>query len=385
MDIVVFEPAGIERPCVSRLTVNYLPIIVSTVSEVEDACSSQSNIILFNSVDSNNSAGEVFQTCSLLHDKLPMCPITLLFHAATLTNQVDALTAGCDDVIDCESSDFELNMRLEKSVINHIANRQLTARVEEANQVAYDALASNNDLGVNIHFFLQMEECKNFDELGLLLFEALAHYRLTCSVQMRGTHQIKDMEPNGLSRELESRLMFEFKNAGRHVQIAERCIMNYGQVSILIKSMPFDEKTSGMVRDNVFSLLQAVDARIKTLDAFCSLEEERDFVSMFAGRVQHVVGDIINNNHSLMKQCENLVKDVEVEMHEMLQFCDLSENEELKLRSIIEKAIEKMNQKFVLSGKIDEHFAELMGNVNEILQSKSVSDIKSIQELASRF
>ena len=118
-------------------------------------------------------------------------------------------------------------MRLNKAVFNKIANDQLQSQVKMANEAAFSAMADNSKLGINVHFLLDSFSCTNLDELGQQLFQALNNYGLKCSLQMRGRYETKNMEQNGMAKDLEAQLLSELKDSGRYYDFGKRSVMNY--------------------------------------------------------------------------------------------------------------------------------------------------------------
>ena len=65
------------------------------------------------------------------------------------------------------------------------------------------------------------------------------------------------MEANGMAKDLEAHLLDELKDVGRYYDFGKRSVMNYENVSLLVKNMPIeDERRYGAIKDNIFSLLQ---------------------------------------------------------------------------------------------------------------------------------
>ena len=167
-------------------------------------------------------------------------PIVMLADRDELADRMDAFEAGFDDLIGNDAM-WELRARIDRVVFNKLANAQLKAQLQQANEMAFIAMSDTSDLGVNIQFLLDCSTCNNLDELGMRLFQALQNYGLSCSLQMRSEHGIKNMEANGMAKAMESVLMDECKDQGRYVDFGHRSIMNYETVSLLVKNMPVDD------------------------------------------------------------------------------------------------------------------------------------------------
>ena len=193
--------------------------------------------------------------------------VVLLVESLNLDERLKACEIGADDCISSRIEHDDLVTRLRSTIYNNIANKQLKEQLKAASDVAMAAMSNTSDMGVNIQFLLDSHHCANLDELGQLLFKSLNYFGLHCSLQMRGQYQIKNMEANGMERAMESRLLNEMKDAGRFYDFGNRTVINYDSISLLIKNMPLDQPEKyGIIKDNIFALLQGADARLKALD-----------------------------------------------------------------------------------------------------------------------
>lgn len=328
----------------------------------------------------DNGSAEV---CKRLkqHDSFDDVPIIIYSSASRPLDTMSFFDAGADDIVDDGMPTGDLLARLNKAVFHTIANRQLKSRLKQANEMAFSAMSDTSDLGVNIQFLVHCHECSNLDELAMLLFRTLSHYQLSCSLQLRSAFEQKNSEENGLAKDLESRLLWELKDRGRYVDFGNRCVMNYGQVSLLVKNMPEDEKRFGTVKDNVFALLQGTDARVKSIDSGRMLEMERDVMRGMATKTQHVMAKVDLRYQEIMRRCADLVEDMAMRVDESIMFLDLTEDQEQTFSSIMQAGVTNISELFNEGIKIDESFRKLIEYLNGTLNSDkqaSVEDMKSV-------
>ena len=191
----------------------------------------------------------------------------MLIDDLSLDGRLKACELGADDCIPSQIDHDDLVTRLQRTIYNAIANGQLKEQLKAASDVAMAAMSNTSDMGANIQFLLDSYQSDNLDQLGQLLFKSLNYFGLSCSLQMRGQYQIKNMEANGMELTMESKLLTEMKDKGRFYDFGSRTVINYDTVSILVKNMPVDQpERYGIIKDNIFALLQGADAKIKSLD-----------------------------------------------------------------------------------------------------------------------
>mgnify|MGYP007012736294 CR=1 FL=1 len=252
-----------------------------------------------------------------------------------------------------------------------------------ANEMAMTAMSNTSDLGGNIQFLLESVRCNNLDELGQLLFQTLGNYGLKCSLQMRSSYGVKNMEVNGMSKELESHLLTEMKEVGRYYDFGKRTICNYNRVSLLIKNMPVDDEVRfGAIKDNTFSLLQGLDARIEALDNIVALNDEKRLLQALTRRMQGVMGGVEEQYRKVALDITSSVENMAISMEECFMHLGLEEEQELQLNQFVENCVKNANEVFKNSETIDENFTNTLVTLDDFFSGQHVNlDQAQIQTL----
>jgi len=195
-------------------------------------------------------------------------------------------------------------------------------------------MANTGDLGCNIQFLLDSQKCSNIDELGQLLFQSLHYYGLNCSLQMRGQYMVKDMEAHGMAKAMESKLLEELKGAGRFYDFGSRTMVNYNSVSLLIKNMPLDDEVKyGMIKDNIFALLQGIDSKIQSLDLQLSLQREYESQERLVNRMQEGIHHLGSQYRNLTKKIAGVVDQMGATVETAMQTMLLTDEQEVILKA----------------------------------------------------
>ena len=339
-------------------------------TQIEDvkAIASQAKLILLFS----ECADQGLELSQQLKTELPDCPpLFLMSNIIHDTDRVLAYEAGVDDLCDYIISSDELIARCWHLIYDQIANVQLKSKVAQAKEVAHLAMANTSDLGINIQFLLDCHSCRDFNELGVRLFQALKAYGLSCSLQIRGQFELKNMEENGMSRQMESKLLKQMQHKGRYFDFGQRCIINYEQVSLLVKNMPVhnDEKCA-MTKDNIFCLLQGLNAKVAALDTEFSLEQEMQAVLKLTKKLQLVIQGNEQASLNIMNESLQLVEDLAMQLEELTPFLSLNLQQETQIESMLSRAIEINQGIFSSALQKDENFTQLLANINQVLNQK---------------
>lgn len=300
-------------------------------------------------------------------------PIIVLQESSLQHTSVQAFEMGCDDIIDMDIHENELPMRCEKLIFNKIANDQLQAQVKQATELAFIAMSDTSDLGINIQFLLEVHQCNNLDELGMRLLQAVNAYGLKSSVQLRSGMGVKNMEASGMERELESKLMWELQHDGRYIDFGKRSVMNYEQVSVLVKDMPVDdEKKYGALKDNLFSLLQGADARLKALENVQQVQDQQQMMRGLSLKMQSMMEEIDEGYQQVMKNIADVVENMSDGINEVIVNLALHEEQERALEKVMEYGLKTTNEVFSKGLRLDENFQNVIKELGVFLSNDKV-------------
>lgn len=362
--------------------------LIRFISKTEMLCALDGADDPFSVICVCGEAGKLFELGEELSkaDSIQEIPVLIVVSQDHELDFLKAMESGYDDVIDLSMAFDEICLRLNKAIFHRVAQSQLKNTADQAREMAFSAMSDSSDLGNNIQFLLNCNYCDNLDELGQMLFQSLQNYQVHCSVQMRSIYGDKNMEETGLTKDLESRLLGELKDKGRYVDFGERCVINYGSVSLLIKNMPIDDdKKYGAIKDNLITLVQGTDSRVKALEAQKSLEIERDFMSKLTNRLQEVMENLDESFQMVMKQSTELMDDLNIRFEETIMFLDLTEEQENTLEVILKKGIEGINNLYTDGARIDENFHKLINHLTTQFKSgKGGPSVTTLQELSSK-
>ncbi|MGH1372807.1 MAG: DNA-binding response regulator [Cellvibrionaceae bacterium] len=306
-------------------------------------------------------------------------PLVVLASSNELSDKLAAFELGVADYLGPDIPVEEICARISKTIFHQVASEQLKDRLDSANETAFTVMSDNSDLGSNIQFLLGVNHCDNLDQLGQLFFRALGNYKVTCSLQMRSLYEVKDMEANGIAKDLESQLLFQMKDGGRYIDFGRRTVVNYGQVSLLIRDMPVDDdRRYGAIKDNTFALIQGVDARLKALDEHHKLLEEKQALQKLSLDVKTVMTNIDDSYQDVMRHIVDTVEDLADKIHRRIPSLALSEEQENFFEEVADHCVAETNKIFNQGLHVDEVFQRLSDNMDRALES--LDDIDELVE-----
>ncbi len=315
-------------------------------------------------------------------DAIP--PLLLLSGSAELTHKLKAFDAGCDDFLVTNVTPDELYARVSKSIFNRIANEQLMGRLDAATSVAHAAISSSSDLGRNLQLLLEMNTCTNLDELGQLFFRGLEYYGISGSLQMRSRFGVKNMEANGMTKDLESQLLWQLKDSGRYIDFGRRTVMNFANSSLLIRNMPTDPTRYGAVKDNTFALLQGLDARVTALDDHQRLLDEKAALKRLSADVFAVMSRLESDYTKVMKEIVNVVERAGELIQDRIPAMALTQEHEDFLELVTENCIADANRVFGEGLRVDEVFGQVSTALEKALDKVRADEVFEESAKASK-
>ena len=365
--IAIVDPAGLF-PFVAEFSEQFNLVQHKDAYAFTNGCPDDIQLILI----CQNQASLGIELTAKINQNQDDMPNTMLFVPdISAEERIKAYQAGVDDLPEKNITADEFIARCFRLIFDQIANKQLKSQIDQANKMAFMAMANTSDLGVNIQFLLECNLCKDLNELAVCLFKSLKNYDVHCSLQIRGKFEEKNMEENGMAREMESQLLTQMQDKGRYYDFGQRSIMNYENVSILVKNMPIeDEAKYGMIKDNVFSLLQGLSARVIALDNEMALEQEMETIMMLTKRMQKVMKLNEESSMQTMKKSIENLEDVALKMEELIPFLSVSLEHEDEIEKILSQAIETNQKIFSTALKSDDEFSETLTNITHVLSNK---------------
>lgn len=320
--------------------------------------------------------------CQELKDSFndDIVPVIVLSDSYDLDHIKVFYDAGCDDFIQLDAL-ATLEPRIARIMQYHESNKSMKDQLQHANNMVFSAMSDTSDLGVNIQFLVESTSCKTLEALGDRLFQSLKNYNVECSLQLRSHHRIRNLEPNGSSRDIESALMLACKDEGRYVDFGPRTIMNYGNVSVLVKNMPIDDPLKyGSTKDNIFSLLQGADACVTAIDNLVSLELESELVKQMANQIRELIARADASYQGVMQDIASVVENMAEGVDENIQVLGMDEQQEQAIQTVMEQGVASTSRIFNEGIRVDEGLQKFLDQVEAVF-SDGHADAALLQQL----
>ena len=298
-------------------------------------------------------------------------PIVFLSSMNTEKVIVKSYEAGGTDFITKPIIGDELKAKISIALTtsNKVKNAKLNDQeVDSAKSVALDAMRSAADLGQLLGFIQGTYTCKNFDSLGHKLLDILAAYGLVAVVELRTPKKKYQYSHSDAVQPLEQSIIDRFREEKRIMDFNNRTLINYADVSLLIKNMPIDDENRyGQLKDVLATLAQASEPMILSLFLKKQMDSQRlkllTMAEMTQSSLDRLTGLHKQNKYEYVKSQETSVENAKDLFHHL----ELSEHQENAITDLFLKNHKECEIRHEQNDAVDEELTLIIRALKETL------------------
>jgi CheY-like chemotaxis protein len=209
-----------------------------------------------------------FETCRRIRADARFAHIPVVFVSAreAVEDRLSGYEAGGEDYIVKPFSALELEAKLCRLIEASVERRRLDGQVRDASSAAMTAMVSMSEMGALLEVIKQLGSAGSMSELAGALVGGLRLYGLQGCVQLRAATGVLNRSSDGEASPLELSVLEHLVGMGRMVQFKNRMVINYPEVSLLLRDMPIeDEERCGRLRDHLTMLVDAANVHVGSL------------------------------------------------------------------------------------------------------------------------
>jgi len=312
-----------------------------------------------------------YDTCRRIKSDPHTKDVDVIFVSAhdSTDEKLAGYEAGGSDYVIKPFSPSELLQKVQLAINNRQREHALEKEKTSAIETAMTAMTSAGELGVVLEFLRHSFTISNITDLAQHVVEAMARYSLQCSVQMRSAAETINISSSGPASPLEQELLSRLSDQGRIMEHGRRLILNFGDVSLLIKNMPLDDPDKcGRIRDNVALLAEGAESKLQALEIEQHVIANRSRLQELAFDSNRALREIEKIQQEQKEKNIQIMDAVMQQMEASFLSLGLTEEQELSMHNIVQSGVDKTINNFEAGIEIDKRLHEIMRNLQSVAE-----------------
>lgn len=317
-----------------------------------------------------------YETCDRLRntEATKEVPIVFLSSHSSLRERMQGYEAGGDDYLTKPFEAENLLARINILIKYQQERKKILDEYKLAQQNAMLAMTSSSELALAMRFLEKSLSYQDVDALIFGLFDSMSQFSLNCCamISINGHHHWYSSDGSGSISPLEKELIEMCDKEVRFLDFGARTIINYSQVSLLVKNMPLDDMDRyGRIKDLVPILLSAVNTKISTLNTQEALTQQGtnliDSFSLIRKSLYYLGLNIVDNRKDSVKILNKLVEELNYDFLRM----GLEEHQEEYILDRIDTAIEAAMVEMDAGKEIRASLTFILSNLTNVIEKQN--------------
>lgn len=210
-----------------------------------------------------------YEACRKIKENPDTQDISVIFISANYSTEeiLAGYDAGGSDYLTKPVNPDELLKKIKLTIDDDEKKIKLRKENLEINKAFMTSMTANGELGGVLSFLRESFFIDDYDKLGKQIVKTLfEEMSLNSTVQIRIFDEVINYSPDGNIFNLEAELLKRVRDGGRIINYGKRLILNFGDISVLVKNMPLeDADLCGRIRDNLSLMLEGAMARLSSI------------------------------------------------------------------------------------------------------------------------
>ena len=312
-----------------------------------------------------------FDVCRLLRQNPSTrhTPIIFISGNHQLEHRLDGYAAGADDFI-AKPFDFqELKAKVERALVSHAHSQELESLADNARQTAFEAMTHSAEQGEITRFIEQAGACQTAQQLSELLIATLKNFGLNSVVGCWNNRPDLYISHQPMPKPLEVELLRNCREGKRIIELDRRMIVNFDQVSLLIKNAPWQEAARyGRIKDHLCVLMSAVNERLTALKTEQRLQHQ-SLLLQAVGDLRGALEKIQQERELRFNEAKDSVSDLELELKEEVLLLNLDHDQEVHLIELVQQHVQQLDNCYRRSSECQHELQPILEGLEQATQA----------------
>lgn len=312
-----------------------------------------------------------YEVCRLLRQNPATIhtPIIMVSGNHQLDQRLEAYSAGADDFISKPFDLQELQAKVERAVLHRAHHVDLECQADEARQTAFEAMTHSAEQGEITRFIEQAGASTSPQQVFDLLIGTLKNFGLNSVVA--GWQNKKHLFVSHLAsaKPLETELLKSCRGGRRIIELDRRMIINYDQVSLLVKNSPWQEAARyGRIKDHLCVLMSAVNERLIALKTEQRLQHQT-LLLQAVGDLRGTLEKIQQERETRFDEAQLKVADLELELKEEVLLLNLDHDQEEHLIQLVRQHVQQLDSCYRRSSECQQELQPILEGLEQVVQA----------------
>lgn len=337
---------------------------------IEMARDSQPDIIL---LDVEMPGINGFEVCCKLKQQTETkdIPIMFLSSRSSLEERIKGYNSGADDYIVKPFETEELLARINVLYQYKKQSQTLKQDIEHAQNTAAVAMTDYSDMGRAMRYVSQTYGLKSLTRLSECFFEFFSPLQLNVVTAFWLDSGNEFFSNNSAVCPLEKELMLNAKEGNRFIDFGARTIINYPNVSLLVKNMPLDDAPLyGRYKDLFPHILEATNAKLGTLELHNQLSEQAQQITNTFELIDSTLRTQIESLYGNSKVSVELIETLYQRFSDTVPRLALEPDQEDYILGSVEQTVDSLRHHLTVGDEIQSSFNEVMTYMDHIMKER---------------
>ncbi len=289
-----------------------------------------------------------FETCEKIKSQPEYrdLPVLFLSGRCSIEEKVKGYEVGADDYITKPFVEEELLAKIKKNITFKLNNKSLSEQMKHVAKVTQNAVAMASSIDACMRFLGSSLQVKDIQGLADLFFEYCRNLGLSTTLRIRlEDKEVHTYFEDGIERELEVALLSKLETQTRFIAAGRRVIINFQDVTVLIKNMPNEKsKDYEMIRNFVLTLVEALELRLKEFYAEDSEKKQKGLFNKLKKCTHSILEQSGKTNHQLISESGLIVEDIVQQMEAVVPKLNLDEYQEKEIFRILGIGLDRIEK-----------------------------------------
>lgn len=310
-----------------------------------------------------------YEVCGKLHDieTTKDIPVVFLSSHSTLRERMQGYEVGADDYLVKPFEKEDLVAKLKILARYQEEQKLLRDQFEQAQKTAHIAMTGSSELGIAMQFVEKSYNLHDYPDLSDALLTICQQFQLRCAMMILTDDKTLWFSVDEAIKPLEKEMIEMIDRNQRFVDFGSRTIINYQNLSLLVKNMPLDDlERYGRIKDLLPIILSAVDSKVNSIKADIALklqsEELMQSFGQIRSRLYHLAKSLINNQNEGTESLQHMVSELNTDLLSM----GLEDDQEAYILGRIDTAIDEARDQLDASATLYHSFTGILFNLKQI-------------------